>query len=126
MEARLVPYRHVPAGFEMVIHLFVQEYVLAYALALNAWLRQSAPEPVTRRIATRYLDEDAATALAAKVHALLGEVDAVKEWLVACLLKTVKDNQRWRKGRELIDGVPQATSWFAAREGTDRGLSSQR
>jgi len=94
---------------------FTQENILAYCLALNSWLRAAPAEPVTSLTTTRYITDAAARQLAMRVHASLGEKDEVKEWLVACLLKTVKDNQRWHKRIELMDGFPQATSWFRER-----------
>jgi hypothetical protein len=91
---------------------FVQENVLAYCLAIDSWLRAVPAEPVTSLTTTRYIADDVVRRLALRVHTSLGEKDEVKEWLAASLLKTVKDNQRWRKRTELIDGFPQAASWF--------------
>ena len=51
--------------------------------------------------------------IAQRVHSALGKKDEAKEWLAACLLKTVKNNQRWHKTTELIDSYPQATSWLS-------------
>lgn len=94
----------------------VQEMGLAYALALNAWLTGAPLQPVTAFVEPRYVAEGLATELAHRVPASLGETDAVSVWLAACLLKTIKDNQRWHQRPELIDQVPQATSWFGVRE----------
>jgi hypothetical protein len=93
---------------------FTEENILAYSAAINSWLRGEAPKPVTMPKDARYI-EDNGLEIAEKVHASLGEKDGVKEWLVACLLKTVKDNQRWHKRTELIDGFPDAASWFRER-----------
>jgi len=49
------------------------------------------------------------------VHSALGAKDDIKEWLAACLLKTIKDNQRWHGRVELVDGFPEASSWLAKR-----------
>jgi hypothetical protein len=95
---------------------FTQENILAYCLAINSWLRGVPAEPVTSVTTTRYVADDVAQQLALRVHASLGEKDEVKEWLATCLLKTVKDNQRWHQRVELIDGFLQATSWFKERQ----------
>jgi hypothetical protein len=95
---------------------FVEENILAYALALNAWLRDAPPEPAKRLADGRYVDHNRLQQLTATLHACLGEKDEVKEWLAACLLKTVKDNQRWHKKTELIDGVAEAISWFGEQQ----------
>jgi hypothetical protein len=92
---------------------FIQENILAYLLAVNSWLLQKPAEPVTSVTTARYIGDDAARRLAFRVHSSLGEKDRVKEWLAACLLKTVKDNQRWHKRAELADSFPQATSWLS-------------
>lgn len=105
------------AGTEGEIRLMVDEFrrfteenVLAYSAAINSWLREES-KPVTPLKDARYI-KDNGLEIAEKVHAALGEKDEAKEWLTACLLKTVKDNQRWHKRTELIDGFPDATSWF--------------
>jgi hypothetical protein len=92
---------------------FIQENILAYLLAINSWLLQMPAEPVTSVTTARYIGDDAARQLALRVHSSLGEKNEVKEWLAACLLKTVKDNQRWHKRAELADGFPRATSWLS-------------
>jgi hypothetical protein len=91
---------------------FVEEKILAYSVALNSWLKQASSKPVTNAITTRYVSADKAKEIAQNIHSFLGKKDEVKEWLTACLLKTVKDNQRWHKRTELIDNFPEATSWF--------------
>jgi hypothetical protein len=91
---------------------FIQESILAYSLAVNSWLQGGQAMPVDSVMTTSYVVGDLAKQLALSVHASLGERNDVKTWLAACLLKTIKDNQRWRKGAELIDGFPQAHSWF--------------
>lgn len=90
----------------------IQEYVLAYALAINLWLQDAPPKPVTSWVTTRYVEANHAAELAANVYSSLGEKDKIKEWLAVCLLKTIKDNQRWHKTHELIDDLPEVTSWF--------------
>jgi hypothetical protein len=91
---------------------FVEESILAYSVAINSWLKQSPSKLVTKIITTRYISANKAKEIVQNVHSLLGEKDEVKEWLAGCLLKTVKDNQRWHKRTELIDNFPEATSWF--------------
>jgi hypothetical protein len=91
---------------------FVEENILAYSVAINSWLKQSPSKLVTKIITTRYISANKAKEIVQNVHSLLGEKDEVKEWLAGCLLKTVKDNQRWHKRTELIDNFPEATSWF--------------
>ena len=91
---------------------FTQESVLAYAFAIDAWLLGQPTESVASLTATGYFSDDLAAQLAASVHASLGEANEVKEWLTACLLKTIVGNQRWHKRVELIDGFPGATFWF--------------
>ncbi len=72
-----------------------EEHILAYCTAINSWLNDELPIDAGKQI-----------------HALLGEKNSAKEWLAACLLKTLKDNQRWHDGHELIDDFPEAVSWF--------------
>ena len=91
---------------------FTQESILVYALALNAWLLGQPTESVASLIVTRYVTADLASRLAARVHASLGGPNEAKEWLTACLFKTITGNQRWHKRVELIDSFPSATSWF--------------
>jgi hypothetical protein len=96
----------------------IQEYVLAYALAINSWVQGEPPEPVTSRVTTRYVEADHAAELTSEICSSLGQKDKIKEWLAACLLKTIKDNQRWRETTELMDSFPEITSWFSAKRGT--------
>ena len=91
---------------------FIEENILAYSFAINSWLKEVSSKPVTDVITTRYIAVDKAEGIAEKVCSFLGEKDEVKEWLTACLLKTVKDNQRWHKRTELIDDFPEAASWL--------------
>ena len=91
---------------------YVEEYILAYSLAINSWLEGTKPHLVIELAQTRYIDDSNAQKIAEKVHASLGEKDEVKEWLAACLLKTIKDNQRWHERKELIDDFPEAVSYF--------------
>jgi hypothetical protein len=94
---------------------FVEEHILAYASAINSWLEGASPRPIASPTDVRYIGEDRGLAVAQGVHAALGVRDDAKEWLAACLLKTVKDNQRWHERGELIDGFPKASSWLAKR-----------
>jgi len=91
---------------------FIEENILAYSVAINSWLKQAPSKPVTNIITTRYISVDKAEEIAENVNSFLGEKDEVKEWLTACLLKTVKDNQRWHKTTEIVDNFSEATSWL--------------
>ena len=91
---------------------FTEENILAYSVAINSWLKQTPSKTVNNTIVTRYISADKAAKIAENVNSLLGEKDEVKEWLAACLLKTIKDNQRWHKKTEIIDNFPEATSWL--------------
>ena len=91
---------------------FTEENVLAYATAINSWLREEPADPVTSLIKSRYITEGRALEIPKGVHDSLGVKDEAKAWLAACLLKTVKDNQRWHGRAELIDDLPDAASWF--------------
>lgn len=91
---------------------FIQEYVLAYALAINAWLEDRTWEKEVWPRETHFASRDEAVAITEKVRSWLGAGDRTKEWLAGCLLKTISGNQRWHNYHELIDDVPQATSWL--------------
>lgn len=91
---------------------FVEENVLAYCLAINSWLTGEPPKLITTLTTTNFLSEADATRISKNVHSSLGTKDDAKEWLAACLLKTLKDNQRWHKDKELIDDFPDSVSWF--------------
>jgi len=91
---------------------FIEENILAYSVAINSWLTETPPKHITWLENARYLSKDSVLEIAEKVHSSLGEKNGVKEWLTACLLKTIKENQRWHKRTELIDNFPEATSWF--------------
>ena len=91
---------------------FIEENILAYSVAINSWLKQVPSKPVTNIITTRYISADKAEEIAENVNSFLDEKDEVKEWLTACLLKTVKDNQRWHKTTEIADNFSEATSWL--------------
>jgi len=91
---------------------FIEENILAYSVAINSWLKQAPSKPVTNIITTRYISVDKAEEIVENVNSFLGEKDEVKEWLTACLLKTVKDNQRWHKTTEIVDNFSEATSWL--------------
>ncbi len=94
---------------------FIEESILVYAIAINSWLKEARAKHVTPLKTARYITEDNALEIAESVYSSLGEKDEAKVWLTACLLKTIKDNQRWHKTTELIDDFPDATSWFSAR-----------
>ena len=91
---------------------FVQEYVLAYSLAVNSWLKGQPPKNIMQLITPSYVTEKQALEIGNETHSSLGKVNAGKTWLAACLLKTLKSNQRWHKTTELMDSFPQATSWL--------------
>jgi hypothetical protein len=91
---------------------FIEENILAYSVAINSWLKEEPLEHITWLKNLRYISKHNASRLTEKVHSSLGEKNKAKEWLVACLLKTIKDNQRWHRRTELIDNFPEATSWF--------------
>jgi hypothetical protein len=92
---------------------FVEENILAYAAAVNSWLSGTLPESFKWPLDGGYVTSDSLLKITRRVHSSLGEKDEVKEWLAACLLKTLKDNQRWLKAPELIDNYPETTSWLA-------------
>jgi hypothetical protein len=48
-------------------------------------------------------------------HSGLGSRGDAKEWLAVCLLKTIKDNQRWHDRVELMGSFPGANSGLAGR-----------
>jgi len=91
---------------------FIEENTLAYSVAINLWLKEEPMKHITWIKNARYVSKNGASRIAEIVHSSLGEKNKVKEWLVACLLKTVKDNQRWHKRTELIDDFREATSYF--------------
>jgi len=92
---------------------FVQENVLAYAICINAWLENGSPHFPSVIREGRYVSDSEAMQLLPRIRRLLGDRDAVKEWLVGCLLKTVAANQRWHKRKELMDHFPAATTYLA-------------
>jgi hypothetical protein len=91
-----------------------QEQILAYARALNAWLSGESLNGESWPDEARYITAGLAGEIAGRVVDLLGAHNPAKEWLAACLLKTVASNQRWRKGHELLDDYPEAVSWLHA------------
>ncbi len=91
---------------------FVEENILLYSVAVNSWLKEDPPKPITWLKGARYISKEVASGIVERVHSSLGEKDEIKEWLAACLLKTIKDNQRWHKRAELIDNFPKATSYL--------------
>lgn len=93
-------------------HVFLQENTLVYAAAINSWLSDTSPESAKWPQDGQYVTRDSSLQIAQRVHSSLGKKDEVKEWLAACLLKTIISNQRWHNTRELIDDYPQATSWL--------------
>ena len=95
--------------------MFAEEYVLAYALAVNSWLEGTEAKPVDSIMRCGYVTEDIARGIPVRVHECLGERDDYKTWLAACLLKTLKNNQRWHGVDEPIDGFPEAGSWLLKR-----------
>ena len=92
---------------------FVQENILAYAAAINSWLKDASAESVPLPQDGQFVTSAGSLQIARNVHSSLGIKNQVKEWLAACLLKTVKSNQRWHNRPELIDNFPQATSWLS-------------
>jgi len=91
---------------------FVEEYILAYSVAINFWLKEEPMKHGGWVEDSRYISEDNVSRIGERVHSSLGAKNEVKEWLAACLLKTIKDNQRWHRRTELIDGFPEASSYF--------------
>jgi hypothetical protein len=91
---------------------FVEENVLAYSVAINLWLSEEPLKRVAWIENARYVSGDEASRISENVHSSLGKKNKAKEWLAACLLKTVKDNQRWHKRTELIDNFQEARSYF--------------
>lgn len=88
----------------------IEENILVYAIAINSWLKDIPLNKITP------VKPDVSNT-AQKVYSLLNEKNKVKEWLAACLLKTIKDNHKGRpengvKRAELIDDFPEATSWI--------------
>jgi hypothetical protein len=94
------------------LHIFVWENTLVYATAINAWLKDSLALDFAWPETNRYVTGDNFLDITQRINSALGKKDETKEWLAACLLKTVKSNQRWHKRTELIDNYPQATSWL--------------
>lgn len=91
---------------------FIEENILTYSDAINSWLKEETQKAITSPITPRYVTKYNALKIAERVHSSLGEKDEAKEWLAACLLKTIKDNQRWHKRIELIDNFSETTSWL--------------
>jgi hypothetical protein len=91
---------------------FVEENILIYSFAINAWLTEEPLKHIKWLRDARYVSQDNASRIAERIHTSLGGKNEAKEWLAACLLKTIKDNQRWHKRTELIDNFPEATSYF--------------
>jgi len=92
---------------------FIQESVLVYSHALNSWLQGEESTVASQPWDTHCFSTEIATRTAEGACASLGERDGSKEWLAACLLKTLTSNQRWHKTEEMIDHHPEVRSWFA-------------
>jgi hypothetical protein len=92
---------------------FIEENVLAYSFALNFWLKGEEQEIASWLEDAKYVSMKTALQTARNVQLYLGKKTPVKEWLAACLLKTVKDNHRRSNRVEPIDHFPEATDWFA-------------
>jgi hypothetical protein len=95
----------------------VEEYILAYADAINAWLRGSRSSVIRSPDEARYVSQGRVSEVAERVHALLGDKARGKVWLAGCLLKTISRNKRGdfktaEVTTELIDSFPEATSWL--------------
>jgi len=90
---------------------FIQECIVTLSFAINSWLEGTPPRNI-QKLKPSYFAQEQALDTIKRVHYSLGEKNDVKVWLAACLLKTVKSNQRWHKTAELIDGFPEATSWL--------------
>lgn len=67
---------------------FVEEYILSYSNAINSWLNEEPPKGGWLKDA-RYVSENGSLEIVEDIRSSLGERDEVKEWLAACLLKTV-------------------------------------
>ena len=96
---------------------FIEENILVYATAVNSWLKKVPLKHVSTLLTLRYTAKDNALEIAERIHSSLGKKDEAKEWLAACLLKTIKDNKKEYpedgvKRTELIDGFPDTTSWL--------------
>lgn len=99
------------------LYSFVQENILAYAAAINSWLSNTSPESIRRPQDGQYVTGVNSLQITQRIHSSLGGKDEAKEWLAACLLKTIKSNQRLPKSIELIDSYPEATSWLTKLSG---------
>ncbi len=91
---------------------FIEENVLVYSTAINSWLSEAPSRQFKLPNDMHYITKDSGLELIESVRSSLGAKDRTKRWLAACLLKTVKDNQRWHRTPELIDTFPQATSYL--------------
>ncbi|MCP4645333.1 MAG: hypothetical protein GY851_33125 [bacterium] len=94
---------------ERLQQIFVQERVLVYASAVNAWLsddrrRKRPPFPPMASVSKRE-----AADIYRSVLRSLGEKEPAKVWLATCLLKTIVGSRRSRGSRELIDDFPELT-----------------
>jgi len=89
---------------------FIEEYILVYAISINSWLKEAPPKHVALQTNARYMAKGNASEIVEKIHSSLGEKNKAKEWLTVCVLKMIKDNQRWHKRTKLINNFPDATS----------------
>ncbi|MBN1352854.1 hypothetical protein JXJ21_25925 [candidate division KSB1 bacterium] len=91
---------------------FIQENSLAYAIAINAWLENEPCQVPEAFDSGKYVSGDDAIQISDRIRKLLGARDDAKEWLAACLLKTVKSNQQWHKTEQLIYDYPESTTYL--------------
>jgi len=95
---------------------FIEENILAYSVAISSWLNEAQLRYIAWPKNTRYVSEDNVLRIAEKIDSSLGERNEVKEWLTACLLKTIRENHRWHKRTELIDAFSEATRFRELRQ----------
>jgi len=89
-----------------------QELTLAYAAAVNVWLMAWPAPPFVWPEAAKFIDGERARAIILQTAIALGERTPQKEWLAACLLRTLAGNKRLLGRAELLDSFPMATSWL--------------
>jgi hypothetical protein len=91
---------------------FQEEYILAYVSAVNSWLEERPMANILSKCSCKYLNNEIYEKIYENVNASLGSMDPAKTWLAACLLKTIKSNQRWHDTHEVIDDFPETASWL--------------
>ena len=91
---------------------FQEEYIMAYVSAVNSWLEEKPVANILSKCSCKYLNDEIYEKIFEKVNASLGSQDPAKTWLAACLLKTLKSNQRWHDTHEVIDDFPETASWL--------------